>query len=250
MSRTGRPATRQIEAVRRAVTVVDALAEAGVELGTTEIARRTRISASTVSRLLSTLVDTGLVTHGAATERYRLGVHLVRLGNAAREAGDWRSRARPHIETIATLTGETITLSVPADREVVTVDFVQSPSSVRSVAEIGRPSISHATAAGKVFLAYGGSLPDTPLRRYTDRTLTDREAICADTERTRQRGWAEAVGEREPELNAIAAPVVDQAGSLRAILGVQGPASRFTPEAMRASVDTVLERAQLLSREL
>ncbi len=50
MARTGQPAVRHVAAVERAFTVLDALADGG-ELGTNEIARRTGINASTVSRL-------------------------------------------------------------------------------------------------------------------------------------------------------------------------------------------------------
>ena len=56
MARTGQPATRQVAVVQRAVTILGELADARTELGTNEIARRTGINASTVSRLLSTLV--------------------------------------------------------------------------------------------------------------------------------------------------------------------------------------------------
>ena len=59
MARTGQPAARHVAAVERAFTVLDALADGG-ELGTNEIARRTGINASTVSRLLATLASARL----------------------------------------------------------------------------------------------------------------------------------------------------------------------------------------------
>ena len=54
MPRTGQPSTRDVEATVRAVEILDVLAEGG-ELGTTDVSRRTGISASTVSRQLGTL---------------------------------------------------------------------------------------------------------------------------------------------------------------------------------------------------
>jgi DNA-binding IclR family transcriptional regulator len=48
----------------------------------------------------------------------------------------------------------------------------------------------------------------------------------------RRQGFAIAEGEREPDLNAIAAPVFGPDGGLAAIAGVQGPASRFGPAAI------------------
>ena len=63
MARTGKPATRHVAAVERAVAVLDALSEVDGELGTNELARRTRLNASTVSRILATLAEGGLVEH-------------------------------------------------------------------------------------------------------------------------------------------------------------------------------------------
>ena len=157
MARTGQPATRQVAAVQRAIAILDELAKARTELGTNEIARRTGINVSTISRILATLTAGGLVDHVTATGRYRLGIGVVRLANSV--GLDIRSLARPHLEELGARIGETATLSVPGEHEAFTLDFVQSPLTVRSVAEVGRTSAAHATAVGKVFLAHGGTLP-------------------------------------------------------------------------------------------
>lgn len=250
MARTGRPATRQVESVQRAIDVLDTLADAGSELGTNEIARRTGINVSSISRLLSTLATAGLVQHLPSSGRYRLGVRILQLAGAARAGLDIRSVSRPYLEELTGETGETSTLSLPGEHDLMTIDFVQSPRSVRSVAEIGRNSSAHATAAGKIFLAWGGRLPAGDLVVYTDRTIVDRHALTVDIERARERGWAQALGEREDDLNGVAVPVLDQAGQLRAVLGVQGPAVRFSPRAMRAALDPLLTRADLIASTL
>lgn len=250
MPRTGQPAIRHVGSVRRAVAVLDALSEGGPDLGTNEIARRTGINASTVSRLLATLAEAGLVEHDPDTGRYRLGLRLLHLGNAVLARLDLRAIARPHLIALVEATGETATLCAPGTQEAVTVDYAQSPASVQSVARIGRPSVAHATAIGKVFLAYGGELAPGPLTAYTEGTITDRATLAAEIETISRRGWAQAVGEREEDLNAIAAPVRGNRSELAAILGVQGPAGRFGPEPMAAAVEPLLEQAAAISAEL
>ena len=79
MARRRQPSSGRIEASNRAVAILDALADAG-EIGTNELARRTGLPASTVSRQLGTLAATGLVEQDAESGRYRLGIHVVRLG--------------------------------------------------------------------------------------------------------------------------------------------------------------------------
>jgi DNA-binding IclR family transcriptional regulator len=234
--------------VQRAIAILDELAEARGELGTNEIGRRTGINLSTISRILATLASGGLVDHVASTGRYRLGPGVVRLANAA--GLDIRSLARPHLEELGRQTGETVTLSVPGEHEAFTLDFVQSQLTVRSVAEVGRISVAHATAVGKVFLAHGGTLPDGRLRAFTDRTVVDRAALDAEVATIGERGWGQALGEREQDLNAVAAPVLDRAGKLVAILGVQGPAIRFSPRAMRTAIELLTEKAAALSGSL
>src|SRR6266566_4710655 len=181
MPRTGQPAVRRVAAVERALAVLDALSDGSPELGTNEIARRTGINASTVSRLLATLANARLVEHIAATGRYRLGVRLLQLGNAVLARLDLREVARPYLHELVAETGETATLSAPGEHDAVTVDFAQSASSVQSVARVGRPSIGHATATGKVLLAFGSVTPAPgPLKAYTKRTITDSGRLAAE----------------------------------------------------------------------
>lgn len=247
MARTGQPAIRHVASVDRAVSVLDALAASGSELGTNDIARRTGINPSSVSRLLATLAGRGLVAHMPETGRYRLGLRLLQLGNAALTSLDLRSVARPYLVGLMEATSETATLSVPAEREAVTVDFVQSARSVQSIARLGRPSVAHATAVGKLFLAFGGGLPGGPLTPYTERTIIDPGQLAEEVALTAQRGWAQALGEREIDLNALAAPVVGLHGELLAMLGLQGPAARFDRRMMRSVRTHLLEAAAEIS---
>jgi DNA-binding IclR family transcriptional regulator len=250
MARTGKPATRRVAAVERASAVIDALADGG-ELGTNEIARRTGLHPSSVSRLLSTLADSGLVGHVPASGRYRLGLRLIALGNAVLARLDLREVARPHLQALVDETGETATLSAPGEPDAVTVDFVQSASSVQSVARVGRPSVAHATAAGKVALAFGDvALPPGRLHAFTERTIVDRSALAAEVERVRGQGWAHALGEREEDLNALAAPVRGSGGELAAVLGIQGPAARFGEDVMARALEPLLARAAAVSDAL
>jgi DNA-binding IclR family transcriptional regulator len=250
MARTGKPAERKVAAVSRALVVLEAFLRTP-ELGTNEIARRTRINASTVSRILATLAEGDLVSFNEETGRYRLGSRLMVYGNLVHSRLDTRQALRPLLETIAEQTGETATLSAPSGPDAVTIDFVQAPGSVVSVAELGRPSIAHATAAGKVGLAFGDAeLPPGRLVRFTHRTITDRGRLEAELGDVRRQGFARAEGERERDLNAIAAPVFGVGGRLVAIAGVQGPSSRFDSRAMTEAADRLQAISLAMSHAL
>jgi DNA-binding IclR family transcriptional regulator len=276
-------ARRSVGSVTRAVALLDALAASESGLGVNELARRIGVNASTASRLLATLQESGLVTRQGGGGPYRLGLRLVALADRVLAQQDLRALARPLLMRLVDDTGETATLSLPGDDSAITVDFVPSPSSVVSMARVGRPSIPHATAAGKVMLAFAEGAPvaaeesgDTddvgleaaaravdaaerdalagepepaagdgvppageyelpaderePLPSFTERTITDPGRLAIELADARRWGWAEAVGEREPDLAALAAPVFGREGELVAILGLQGPVARLPAE--------------------
>jgi IclR family acetate operon transcriptional repressor len=237
---------RPVGSVARALALLDALAEGPA--GVNALARRIDVNPSSASRLLATLEHGGLVERDPGGP-YRLGLHLVALADRVLARLDVRDLARPQLRALVEQTGETATLSVPGGDEAVTVDFVPGESSVVSMARLGRPSIGHATAAGKVLLTFHGGEP-AALTAYTDRTITDPARLAAELAAVRAQGWAEAEGEREPDLNALAAPVAGRGGELVAILGLQGPAARFTAARRAEVLPRLLEAAAAVGRAL
>ncbi len=237
-------ALRPVAAVARAATLLNLLAVAPDGLGTNELARQLGVNPSNASRLLGTLRAAGLVDRAAADGPWRLGLHLVALADRALSALDVRELARPAMRRLAAETGETVTLSVSAGTESVTVEFVPGAGSVVSVAQLGRPSVAHATATGKVMLAFGDvPLPGGELARYTEQTVTDRKQLAAQVKKAKADGYAEAVGEREDDLAALAVPITGAGGRLIAILGLQGPQSRLTEKRRAAVVPALLQAA-------
>jgi DNA-binding IclR family transcriptional regulator len=237
---------RTVGSVARALALLDALADGPA--GVNALARRIGVNPSSASRLLATLESGGLVEREPGGP-YRLGLHLVALADRVLSRLDVRELARPQLRALVEQTGETATLSVADGDQAVTVDFVPGGSSVLSMARLGRPSIGHATAAGKVLLAITGASPGV-LHAYTDRTITDPAALAVELARVRQAGWAEAEGEREPDLNALAAPVLGRDGTLAAILGLQGPAARLTSARRAEVLPALLSAASAVSRSL
>ena len=223
------------------------LAEGG-ELGTNEIARRTGMTPSTVSRQLGTLAASGLVERVDATGQYRLGIRLVHLANAVLARLDVREVARPHLVALVDATGETATLSVPGDEDAITVDFVPGSHQVQPVSRLGRPSIAHATSAGKVMLAFSGasfrtarSARSRPARSRIAKHWPPRSRPC-------ERGYARAAGRREPGLTAIAAPIRSARGELEAIVALQGRVRASMRTAVDTALPLLLERATRLAR--
>jgi DNA-binding IclR family transcriptional regulator len=106
---------------------------------------------------------------------------------------------------------------------------------VRLQSWLGQRTPLHATSDGKVLLAFGAAqLPAGPLAARTPDTITARDALAADLQRVRTRGWATAEGDFELGLNGVAAPVRTADGTCRAALCLCGPSYRVRPDDLAA----------------
>jgi IclR family acetate operon transcriptional repressor len=226
-SETAGSATNQ--SVDRALELLTSFEDGRAELGVTEMARAIGVHKSTASRLAATLERAGFLAR--VGERYRLGTEIMRLGSVALRNFDVLTAMRGAMEKVAQATGETVNLAVPEGEDVLNVAEV--PSSyilTSSTGWTGRRTRPHATANGKVLMAYDALPVPKRLERYTPATITTRKALGEELETVRARGYAVAVGELEDALVAVATPVFDGAGTCVAALSVSGPSSRLTPE--------------------
>jgi IclR family acetate operon transcriptional repressor len=233
----------EVGSVGRALAILEALPAGREGIRASELARTVGVNPSTASRLLATLAAHRMAER-TPQGTWRLGLGLLALSDRVLSGLDLRERARPWLRWLVEQTGETATLSLPGDGEAITIDFVPSPRSVVSMARVGRPSALHATATGKVMLVFAAGAQERlgTLERFTERTVCDPGALAEQLRVARERGLASAVGEREPDLAALAAPVLGRQGELTAIVGLQGPVARL-PAARRGELEALLLRA-------
>ena len=125
---TNESGPRPVASVARALALLEELRDSEHGLGVNELARRIGVNASTASRLLATLESFGVVQRDGQGP-YRLGLALVTLADRVLSRLDLQALARPILVDLMESTGETATLSLPAEREAITVDTVPSRSS-------------------------------------------------------------------------------------------------------------------------
>ncbi|MDA8399577.1 MAG: IclR family transcriptional regulator [Actinomycetota bacterium] len=219
------------QSVERALSLLSAFDDSTSELGVAELARAVGLHRSTVSRLASTMERAGYLrkTKGG----YRLGVEMIRLGSLALSTFDLVAAMRPVMEELSRLTQETVNLAVPDGANVLHVAEIPSAYILASsTGWAGRTTAPHASANGKVLLAYGAlPLPVGPrLETFTPLTLPTVEALEEELDRVRARGYATAISELEQGLVAVGAPVWDGGGGCIAAISVSGPQFRLDEE--------------------
>jgi IclR family transcriptional regulator, acetate operon repressor len=241
-----------VQAVDRALDVLEVLAESGRPMGVSEVAESAGLPQGTAHRLLRTLSLRGYVRHDAS-RRYALGGAASRLGEAATRS--LAAGARPHLARLVQLTGETANLAVLEGDDVVYVAQVPSPHTLRMFAEVGRHVRPHSTAVGKVLLAAANDeraaavLRRSGMPRRTERTITDVPAFLDVLERTRAQGYAVDDGEEEVGVRCVAVPVTDGRRTVAAI-SVSGPSERFAAEGLALLAERMQEVARAVALDV
>lgn len=244
-----------ISAVHHAVEVLKTISGAKEPLGVNEIARRLGLHKSTVSRLLRTLELHQFVSREAAHGRITLGVGLIALVNPMLGSVELSRLAMPILQSLATLSGETVGLALWDGRQPVMSEQVIGTQAVVHSIWLGKAVPTHATAAGKIFVGY---LPpdavapvfETPLHRFTARTITDPEVFRRHCAECRARGYALNDQENDLESCGVAAPVFDYRGEIVAVLSYAVPKLRFDEEAQVRLAGFITGGAKELSNML
>jgi DNA-binding IclR family transcriptional regulator len=250
------PSRTTVQSVERTLDLLEALAETG-EVGIAHLSGRVGLHASTVHRLLATLIARGYVRQNTATGRYLLGLKPLDIARGVRAHLDLRMQALPVLQDLMRVSGETANLAVQNDHHLVYLEQASSPGwMLRMFVQPGARAPLHSTASGKVLMAYMPEedlrqlLSDYPLSPPASRSIVDRAVLLKELEEVRSQGYATDWGEQEDGVGCVAGPVMDYTGRVIAAISISGPWIRITPERLELLVPLVLDACRRLSAEL
>jgi DNA-binding IclR family transcriptional regulator len=246
----------RIQAIERAVAILNAFTVDDPELGVTDLSEKVGLHKSTVHRFMVNLDAAGLVERNQRTGRYRLGLRIFELGGLVMQQMNLWDEALPFLEGLVRDTGETGHLAVLDGGEAIYIERVEARRALRVPSAIGRGYPAHATNLGKVLLAdlprerVAEIVAERGLASYTRHTITDPDDLDAELERIRQRGYAVDNEEYDDGLRCIGAGVRDHSGHVVSALGIGGPVTRITPDRVDELAGLVMTAASGLSRRL
>jgi len=245
-----------VQSVARALTLLDALGDSRGEVGIAELSKQVGFHVSTAHRLLATLIAQGYARQNPETGRYGLGAKALHLAESYLGKMDLRGVVHPLLERLSHETGETANLVILDGREVLYLDKVESPQSLRIFSRIGRRAPLHCTAAGKVLLASRPwpeaqrILGKDSLERYTPRTILSLELLRRELEAIRTEGVALDREECEEGATCIATAVRNARGETVAAMSISGPTLRMHPARIRELTPVVVRAGREASRQL
>lgn len=243
------------KAFTKGLRLLEALARSDGPRGVTELANELGFTKSNVHRVLATLQQEGYARQLPANSAYELTTKIWELGNCVIRRLDLVKIARPTMEKLAAITGETVHLSVLEDTDVVYVDKIESSHHVRAHTSVGMRAPAFTMATGKTMLAHK---PDDFLERfrplfrpYTAATRTTIEALRADIAQVRQQGYAAVQhGEWREGIAACACAILGRSGELVGAIGMSGPDSRIRRRELKQFSRDVVEAGRVISTAL
>jgi DNA-binding IclR family transcriptional regulator len=244
------PGTRAVE---RVLSLLKAFPENRPRRSLTELAAEVGLNKSTAHRMLSVLEREGFVVRSPDSGSFQLGPEMIVLGSRALRAVDIREAARPELEALAETTGEHATLESLVGAEVLILDEARGRGLLGIDSSIGTRWPAHATATGKVLLAFAEvKMPEPPdgLPAITDHTIVSWDQWSQALYEVREQGYATNIEELEYGYVSVAAPVQDGEGRTIVSLSIGGSVHRVTPDRIPALADSVREAASRLSERL
>lgn len=240
-----------MKTVDKALHLLDQFSVEHKEIGLSALARMAGLDKAATRRLLVALAKHGFIEQSAETKKYRLGHGFLRLARvreatvpvtqAAQQAADW----------LAAQTNETVHLSLPVAGGMTTIAHCL-PNRARVINIIPSELLPyHATASGLAYLAFcdpatRNSLLSGPLRAYTEKTLTDRQAVLGDLDRFRAQGYTVTRNTFEDDVSSIGMPFFQRPGRPTGAAAIAVPAAELT----QARQDALLPQLQQAVAEL
>lgn len=216
-----------IQSVVVAASVLEALAAAGKPVRLTELAEQLGEAKARIHRHLTTLRSVGLVDQDRSSERYRLGWKLVNLGQAAADQFEIRAVAEPFLLRLRDLAHQTVVLSVPVNGEAMVTMVMESANLVTISVRQGARLPAHASAQGRIALAF--SSPELQKRilarklpQLTPRSITDPALIRGRLQQIRDQLYEHAPGDTLLGISTLAAPLLDHEDRLVGIVALVG----------------------------
>ncbi|MDX7625187.1 DNA-binding transcriptional repressor XynR [Enterobacter bugandensis] len=245
-----------IQSVERALQILDLFNEQATELKITDISKLMGLSKSTLHSLLKTLQLHGYIDQNPENGKYRLGMKLVERGHFVVGSIDIRQKAKGWLTELSQRTGQTTHLGILDGREGVYIEKIEGKLAAIAYSRIGRRLPVHATAIGKVLIAWLGEAELNALLEgyhyttFTPATLASREALMTALTQTREQGYALDSEENEQGVRCVAVPVWNHESRVIAALSLSTLTSRVDDAELACFREELQQAGLELSRAL
>lgn len=236
--------------IYRTIAVMNGLARHPEGVSLSDLARALDLPVSTVHRILQALVETGMARRlEGPPKHYAIGSGVLGLALCSPLTRHLLDAAEPILQDLAARAREAVFFSTRSDHDLLYLHRFASSEAPPMYGHPGDRGPLHASSQGKALLAF---LDDGERRSvvtglrftpYTDQTITTARPFLTELNRVAGRGFAVVFEEHEPGIQAISAPVLDEAGHPIAAVCLAGAAERMDLEHRQAGLSRLVQEA-------
>ncbi|HJV80299.1 MULTISPECIES: IclR family transcriptional regulator [Oxalobacteraceae] len=224
-----------VTALARGLDVLSSFRSGEKLLGNQELAERTKLPKSTVSRLTYTLTKLGYLQYVDEIGKYRLGTASLALGSAMLSKLDIRQFARPYMQELADFSHATVSMGMRDRLSMIYVENCRSQAALTLRLDVGARIPIALTAMGRAYLAETSSAERNEIlerAREFDETKWPaiREGVMRSLEEYKTIGCCTSFGDWQPDVNAIAVAFRPANGSSILSINCGGPAFTISKE--------------------
>lgn len=229
--------TTKNQSVEKMINIIEYMSEIRTPMKLLEISKGVGYPASTVLRLLTTLINKNYVYHNKETLKYSLTLKFCKIGESIKSGINTVEIVHPYLLDISNKSGETSYFAIEQNMMLVYLDaIIGSNSKNRKPQRIGNIASLHSTGIGKLILSgYNDSqlmklIESKGLEKFTDNTITTCDALKNELKEIKACGYAIDNQECEQGLRCIAVPIKDYSGNVIGGISISGSANRINPE--------------------
>lgn len=238
----------------KSLDILELFAKTGTPLTVREISQHNHLPESTLYRYINTLIQRGYLEYDSASQKYRLGTSLIKLGFVATRQLEIHRSSYPVMEDLARKTGETATLAVRRENNAIVVEVVDSGrNGIKLAMNRGDSLPLHLCAITRPLMAFlsdeeiDSILHANPPKLFTSLTLTDVARIRTELQKIRQQGYSYSGQQLTEGAAGLGAPIRDFSGLVTGALALVGPLQSFNKSRIPFLVKSLLEATRQCS---
>jgi DNA-binding IclR family transcriptional regulator len=241
--------------VGKALSVLDQVAafERPVRFG--ELLKDSPFPKGTLYRIVQNLTQEKMLSFDSEQQTYSLGIRLMGLAHAAWKNASLAPIARPFIEELASIVGETVHLAQIDGGQVLFVDKLNTSDRFETLAEVGKVAPAYCTGVGKAMMAFMApkrqelTLKQQAFFKYTPSTHTSEKALIAELKQIGKDGIAFDLQEHEEGIISIAAPILSTNGRVVGAVSIVTSINRHSLDGLTAFREPLLEAVKKIGAE-
>jgi DNA-binding IclR family transcriptional regulator len=245
-----------MKSVRTALRLLMEFTREQPQFGVAELADKTGLSKSHVSKLLAAFAEAGLLDQDARTRTFSVALPAFLLGARFVNYDRLSSEAMPIMRELTGRTGHSTRLSVLHGDDAIYMFGIEGPLFVDTGWRAGTRLPLHSTTAGRILLAFldtkrsDALIRNLRMTRYTPHTLTDRTVLKRLMGKIRAQGYDLQLGETTEGLGTLGVPVFGQVEGALAILSIAFPVHLFPMDGVQRFLPSLHQSARTLSMRM